>query len=279
MSSDKTIVIEKLFFRHWDANAQCLKKTIISLEDVASAIRDCNNFHGTSLSDKNPANFFKDFMRGARSSKNWPAAVAELRFTAVQRTGDGDAFEFIPYKNGQLVPFTDAFALGTASPVFPIQSISLPLVTKTLGRTDEAWLIQTAINLRVIETHFAIASSTPMLELSHLQMNIKLRKTEIDALFLGKMGDLQNSEQVLVTCEAKKSSDPFIPEQIINQVQATFAATDTKIVIPIGLKAIRNKGFYLTEFKAVRRVDASKFVELQLECDAIYELMPPVRGI
>ena len=110
-------------------------------------------------------------------------------------------------------------------------------------------------------------------------MGIKLRQTEIDALFLGKTGDIKNPEPVIVTCEAKHYKDPIIPTQIINQVQAAFTETDVSTVVPIGLRAIRNVGFYVTEFEAVKREDASALDQLTLAADAIYELRPPVKGI
>lgn len=279
MPSDKTTVIEHLFWKYWDEASQSLSKTVMSLDDVAVAIRECNDGKGTSLSDRNPANFMKDFMRGSSASRNWPEALASLRFTAVQRTGTGDVFEFIPYAAGQTEPFADAFKMPEDAPRYPVQSISLPLVTKSLGRSDEAWLIQTAINLRIVESHFAIGSTVPMLELSHLQMNVKLRQTEIDGLFLGVMATDNGSEQVIVTCEAKHYKDPFIPQQIINQVQAAFGSTDVSTVIPIGMKAIKNVGFYVTEFQAVRRENSDKLVELTRASHGIYELHPPVRGI
>lgn len=279
MPSEKSPVIEHLFFKFWDPTSATLSKSIMSLEDVSQAIRDCNAKAGTTLSDRNPANFMKDFMRGNNASKNWPPSVAALRFTAVQRTGTGDVFEFIPYAPGQTEPFTDAFKVTDDAPRYLVQSISLPLVTKMLGRTDESWLIQTAINLRVVETHFAVGSAIPMLELSPLQMSIKLRQAEIDALFLGVMNTAHGHEQVIVTCEAKHYKDPFIPQQIINQVQAAFAATKVPVVIPIGMKAIRNVGFYVTEFQAVKREDAPALAELHLASHAVYELKPPVKGI
>lgn len=279
MASLKTKVVEYLFKKHWDEASQSLRQSLMSLEDVAQAIRDCNKIEGTSLSDRNPANFMKDLMRGANASANWPTSVAARRYTAYQRTGDGDVFEFVPYRVDQTEPFPDAFNIRDDAPRFPVQSISLPLVTKMLGRSDETWLVQTAINLRVVETHFAVAAAFPLIELSHLQMGIKLRQTEIDALFLGKIGEIDNPESVIVTCEAKHYKDPIIPTQIINQVQAAFTETKVSIVVPIGLRAIRNVGFYVTEFEAVRREDASALDQLRLAADAIYELRPPVKGI
>ncbi len=277
--SQKTQVIEHLFKKHWNAKNGALDKTLMSLDDVAQAIRECNKLQGTTLSDRNPANFMKDLLRGANASKNWPASVAARRFTGIQRTGDGECFEFIPYRPGQSEPFPDAFKVREDAPRFLVQSISLPLATKSLGRSDETWLIQTAINLRVVETHFAVAPSFPLLELTHLQMGIKLRSTEIDALFLGKAGDPKKPDSVLVTCEAKQAKDPLIPSQIINQVQAAFAEAEVDTVVPIGLRTVKGVGFYLTEFEAVKRADAHALDELTLASDAIYELRPPVKGI
>lgn len=279
MASLKTKVVEYLFDKHWDETTQTLRQSLMSLEDVAQAIRECNVIEGTTLSDRNPANFIKDLMRGANASANWPASVAARRYTAYQRTGDGDVFEFVPFRDDQIEAFPDAFKTRDDAPRYLVQSISLPLVTKTLGRSDESWLVQTAINLRVVETHFAVAAAFPLIELSHLQMGIKLRQTEIDALFLGKTGEIDNPESVIVTCEAKHYKDPIIPTQIINQVQAAFTETKVSVVIPIGLRAIRNVGFYVTEFEAVRREDASSLDQLRLAADAIYELRPPVKGI
>jgi hypothetical protein len=279
MASQKTKIIEHLFMKHWNASNGKLDRSLMSLDDVAQAIRECNDVHGTTLSDRNPANFMKDLLRGANASKNWPSFVAAKRFTGIQRTSDGECFEFIPYRLGQTEPFPDAFKVRSDAPCFPVQSISIPLVTKTLGRSDETWLIQTAINLRVVETHFAVAPAFPLLELTHLQMGIKLRSTEIDALFLGKTGDVKNPESVLVTCEAKQAKDPLIPSQIINQVQAAFAEAEVETVIPIGLRTIKGVGFYLTEFQAVKRADASRLEDLILASDAIYKLYPAVKGI
>lgn len=279
MASHKTEVVEHLFYKYWDEKNCQLTKTLMSLEDVAEAIRECNKALGRSLSDKNPANFLKDLMRGANASRNWPSSVAALRYTAVQRTGAGDVFEFIPYRADQTEPFPDAFKIRLDADRYFVQSISLPLVTKSLGRVDETWLVQTAINLRVIETHFSVAAAFPLLELTHLQMGIKLRQTEIDALFLGKAGTEKENFPVLVTCEAKHYNDPIIPQQIINQVQAAFEETEVTTVVPIGLRAMKDIGFYLTEFEAVNRENAASLEELTLASDAIYELKPAVKGI
>ena len=68
--SQKTQVIEHLFEKHWEAANGALDKTLMSLDDVAQAIRECNKLYGSTLSDRNPANFMKDLLRGANASKN-----------------------------------------------------------------------------------------------------------------------------------------------------------------------------------------------------------------
>ena len=279
VSSQKTRVIEYLFEKYWEEASGSLTKTIISLDDVARAIGQFSNSGGRSLKANNPANFMKDFLRGPNASKNWPESIAEKRFTAKQRTGEGNCFEFIPFSPGQIEPFPDEFPIREKADRYCIQSISIPLITKSLARSDESWLIQTAINLRVVETHFAVAAAFPLLELTHLQMSIKLRRTEIDALFLGKTGDEKNPESILVTCEAKQAKDRLIQSQIIYQVQAAFSNKKIDTVVPIGLRAVRGTGVYLIEFEAVRKTDADDLEELTLASDAIYEFRPRVKGI
>lgn len=251
----------------------------MSLDDVAEAIRECRS-RGVTLSDRNPANFMKDLLRGGNTSRNWPESVTNRNYAAIQRTGEGECLEFIPFAHGQAEAFPDAFPIRLDADRYKVQSISIPLVTKSLGRSDETWLIQVAINLKVIETHFAVAGSFQFLELAHLQMGIKLRSTEIDALFLGQAGSAKDSRPVLVTCEAKQAKDPLIPSQIINQVQAAFSAThDVETVVPIGLRAIKGVGFYVTEFEAVSKEDAGNLTALTLVSDAIFELQPRIKGI
>jgi hypothetical protein len=279
MASLKTEVVEYLFDQHWDANTGMLTKALMSLDQVADAIRKTNVGRPKELKANNPANFMKDLLRGANASKNWPETVAARRYMGVQRTGDGECFEFLPYALGQTEPFPDKFPVRSNSPCYAVQSLSMPLAMKTLGRSDETWMVQTAVNLRIVETHFSVKAAFPLLEVSHLQMGIKLRSTEIDALFLGKIGDWRNPKSVLITCEAKQAKDRFIESQIIHQVKAAFASTDVDTVVPIGLRAVSGVGFYLIEFQAVKRVDADQLDELTVASDAIYKLCPNVKGI
>ena len=279
MPSQKTRVIEYLFDKYWNEADGSPTKSLMSLDDVAQAIRECKDAYGSTLSDRNPANFLKDLLRGPNASKNWPESVAARRFTGVQRTGYGECFEFIPYRPDQTEPFPDDFPIRDDASRYLVQSISIPLVTKSLGRSDESWLIQTAVNLRVVETHFAVRAKFRLRELTLLQMGIKLRSTEIDALFLGTIGEEDDPAPVLVTCEAKQAKDRLIASQIVEQVQAAFLETEVETVVPIGLRAVRNVGFYLTEFEAVKRANAAQLEHLTLASEAVYELCPRVKGI
>src|SRR5262249_13143079 len=162
------------------ASSQSLRKTMIDQADVVKALQHCNARDGKKRGTNNPANFMKDIVRKANASSNWHSSVAALRYTAVQRTGEGNVFEFIPYAPGQTEPFPDNYKSRPDVPVFHVQSLSMLRESKLLGRRDEAWLTQTAVKLAVAETHFALSSPIreTVLDVIHLQMNLKLRKTE-----------------------------------------------------------------------------------------------------
>lgn len=276
MPSDKTVVIEYLFDKHWDPVAQKLTKSVMSLSDVRDAIRHCNSAHNIKLSELNPANFMKDIVRGSSASKHWPAKVAALNFTGVQRTGAGDVFEFVPYISQQQEPFPDTFKAKPGTPRVQVQSLSMPLSSKALGRSDEAWITQTAVGLRVVETHFALISKVPIAEITHLQMSVKLRQTEIDSLYLAIC---QDGSKAIITCEAKQARERILEHQLVYQVQAAFKATDVDLVIAIGLRAVKKVGLYLVEFEAVGRAAAENLTDLKIASEVVYELKPPVLGI
>src|SRR6185295_1940180 len=135
--SKKPSVIEKLFNDKWDAKHQYLKgSSIVTLTEVAEAITAAGE-----LSSLNPANFFKDFIRNRSSAtKNWPQSVWKHGFTARQVTGDGNAFEFIKAPPGQSKPFptsVGAYPRDPNAPKYILQSVSLPLAARVLGRQDE----------------------------------------------------------------------------------------------------------------------------------------------
>ena len=279
MPSKKTQIIEWLFFQHYNKANDTLSRSVMTLVDVQLAIQHFNKNHGAKLSDKNPANFMKDMVRGQGASRNWPKSLADLRWTAVQSPGNGNVFEFVRYVPGQSEPFPDNYKPKEATPRFQVQSVSLPIYSRLLGRADEPWLIQTAVNLRIVETHMAISSQLPILQIIHLQMSLKLRQTEIDAMFLALHGQKESPDRAIITCEAKQARERVLDQQIIHQVRAAFEETDTPIVIPIALRAVKGQGFYVVEFQKVDRAGSSKLSQLQVYRDAVYELRPSVQGI
>ena len=279
MPSDKTAVVEHLFEKYWDENSQSLAKSVMSLDDVADAIRACNRADGLRRSDRNPANFLKDIVRSRNASEIWPERVAGLKFTGRQRTGTGECFEFVPYASDQTVPFPDLFRPNSDTLRIALQSVSLPQAAKALGRRDEAWLIQTAINLRVVEHHLATQSNLDVREITHLQMNVKLRATEIDAVYLAHLNKDDASKKAIVTCEAKNESERILVDQISNQVLAAFQTTDADMVVPLSIRSVRGVGIQMIEFELVERKDVAVFEGVRFARTAVYELVPPVTGI
>lgn len=276
MASDKTDVIDYLFERHWDEGRGILRRTLMSLTDVADAIRACNEKDGKKRSDRNPANFLKDIVRSTTANKTWPARIAAHRLTGVQRTGSGDSFEFIPFKAEQREPFPDQFRPAPDTRVVDVQTLSIPSASKALGRRDEAWLVQTAVKLCLVEELLALESTLPVLQVTHLQMNVKLRSAEIDSLYLLT---IEGEHLVLGTCEAKLHKERLLPDQIVAQVKAAFDATNATMVVPMAMRAMPKVGVHVMQFHPVRREEVSEYSELSLAHELVCRLRPAVTGI
>lgn len=157
--SEKTAIIEALFNKRWRGQGKRLSNSIVTLDDVQRAIRsnnEANRIH--RLSTRNPANFFKDFVRKRHSANsNWPPSVLQRGYTARQVTGRGQCFEFVPLPTGQKEPFpAGVIRPRKRTPAHDIQSASMPLASRRMGRRDEAWLIQVLARLHIIETHLAL---------------------------------------------------------------------------------------------------------------------------
>lgn len=282
--SQKTIVIERIFDVLYDPEKEKLIRSVVTAKDLEDAKRYCNEHLGATIKlDSNPFNFMKDIVRGKAAAKIWPDRVRKAGFVGEQLTGGGNIFEFVPITEGTLDSFDVDFRPTEETVTYPVQSLSLPLASKALGRTDESWLLQVAVNLRILETHFAVGENRQIeaTELNHLQMDIKLRKVQIDALYLAKyLPNLSLPKgDALITVEAKQGNQRILIEQIARQVRAAFEATCNNIVIPTAIAAIRNKGMYLVEFKAVHRAEIDKFDVPVFHRDALYILKPAVQGI
>lgn len=284
MASQKTIVVQHL----WDKLQKEGALRPLTFNDVKKAIEDCNEFQGTSLSSSNPANFMKDLLRGANASNNWPEKLKELRYTGRQVKGGNRIFEFVPYDAEQEEPFPNPFELDGTEQVIRLQSVSLPLAAKSLGRTDESWLVQVAVNLKVLEAHFANRSSLKIVELTHLQVGVKLGRSEIDSLFLAVLEGESGRFNALVTCEAKQARDPILADQIVQQVVSANASVERlglgiNLIIPVAIKAVAGGSIYVVEFEswstAEAAVDEKNLKELKVSVTGLYELYPPVPGI
>jgi hypothetical protein len=285
-ASKKTIVIEHL----WDQLQSDGGRRVATFTDVKEAIEYCNREHKTGLSPNNPANFMKDLLRGSSASANWPPRLSTMRITGRQIKGENRIFEFIDFTPDQAEPFPAPFEpTGNEQPII-LQSVSLPLATKSLGRSDESWLVQVAVHLRVLESHFANNSALRVVEISHLQVGVKLGRSEIDSLFLAVVEDEAGTRiSALITCEAKQARDPILADQIVQQVVDAYASVtrlDLKIgsLIPVAIKALAGKAsIYVVEFEAWSAEEAQApegdLKELRVASTGLYELRPPVPGV
>lgn len=277
--SEKPVVIERIYQRLLKKDGSGLRRTVVTNDDVVEAINWCREHKGINLSAKNPANFMKDIIRGKGASGMWPDSLKAIRMGGRQVTGDGNVFEFAPYAEGQDEPFPNKFGYHSGVDRHRIQSVSMPLATKALGRDDETYLIQVAVKLAVVETHFALYSPIDVVELNHLQVGIKLRLCEVDSLFAATYRDDDGEHrQLVITAEAKKKNQRILEEQVMQQVKAAFNETRVDLVVPIAMTAAET-GIYVAEFKAVRRGELDDFEALELETEMLYELVPAVRGI
>ena len=282
--SQKTIVIERIFEVLYDSESGKLTRSIVTAKDLEEAKRYCNEKLGATIKlDSNPYNFMKDIVRGKAAAKIWPDRVRQAGFVGEQLTGGGNIFEFIPIVEGASDSFEIDFRPTDNTPSYPVQSLSLPLASKALGRTDESWLLQVAVNLRILETHFAVGEEKQIeaTELNHLQMDIKLRKVQIDALYLAKYLPSLSlpTGDALITVEAKQGNQRILTEQIARQVRAAFDSTSNNLIIPTAIAAIRNRGMYVVEFKAVKRTELHDFTAPIFHRDAMFILKPAVQGI
>jgi hypothetical protein len=285
-ASKKTRVIEFL----WELLEADCGRRVVTFDDIEHAIKHCNTHYGLGLRTSNPANFMKDLLRGSSASTNWPKSLSERRITAKQIKGSRRAFQFVEFEDDQTEPFPMPFEPVGDEAVSIVQSVSLPLATKSLGRADESWLVQVAVHLRVLEHHFASKSSLQVVEISHLQVGVKLGKSEIDSLFLAVIEEEDGSRKnALITCEAKQTKDPILADQIVQQVVDAYASItrldlNIGILIPVAIKAINRKAsIYLVEFEPWNPEEAgaaeATLKRLRVASTGLYELRPPVPGI
>ena len=284
MASAKTAIIQRLFEERLQADGS-LANPLVTLADVSAAITAHNVMTGDAMSTRNPANFFKDFIRVRKTANlNWPASIFAAGFGARQVTQGNACFEFVPLAPGQNEPFpaSEAIAPTANTPRHSIESVSLPLASRRLGRGDEPWLIQVVARLRIVESHFSLVSRRSVRQLDLLQLNVKLSGTEIDALFLAQEEvEPGRFEEVIVTCEAKGVRDDILEDQILKQAKAPFTMrriTQNR-VIPIAIKAVAPSKIFVVEFQELEREGYAETTSIAVASDSIFKILPPVPGI
>lgn len=290
MGSDKSVVIERI----WDVlQAEGNGRATVFFQDVIDAIAHCNKADQKARSAKNPANFMKDLVRSDNASRNWPAKLAKLRIGARQRVGSDRVFQFQPYSEDQTEPFPNVHMPTPGMVPAVLQSLSLPLASKALGRRDESWLIQVVVALHVLEHHFARHSNLGAIELVHLQTGVKLSGSEVDGLFRATAQRGGKREHLLITCEAKQQGERILEHQIVEQIGAAYKSVRDSVreeeltiaaVVPVAIKAIPPHGdIYVVEFQPWSPSEAaaaeSATKDLTPASVGLYRLVPPVPGI
>lgn len=293
----KAIILEQIFESRWDSATQSVARDLVTLKDVSKAIKRFNRNLPKGLktmSDKNPANFFKDFIRRtSAANRNWPKSVLARGYTARQETSAGNSFRFIRLPAGHVTAFVQS---ESNYPQFPgrecrfrIQSLSLDSKSRLLGRHDESWLMQIAARLRLVQSHLALCSQRVFIEVSELQQNLKQSGAEIDGLFLGKV---TSRNSMLITVEAKGRGDDILQSQIAAQVNAVMKMKSIQknlaaiagdenefYILPMAMKVIEESVVYIAEFEAVKYVKNGKITGVTLLTESLCQIMPPVEGI
>jgi hypothetical protein len=298
--SKKTQVVEELYRRHG-------LERVVTATDVKEAMEAV----GADLSNNNPANFLKDLIRKKSVNDNWPEALKRARISARQRYGSGRVLEFFKHPENWPAPFIDRFYPSEATPVYTVETASLPYLARSLGRREEAWLVQVAVNLRLIETQLAVFSRPELVarlrDITHLQMSMKTQP-EIDALFVATYTFASRhaprpSENMLITCEAKQRNERILEDQIREQVRIAFKTTKKlkdepiDVVKPIALQVLpwvfegrQESMIFVVEFQEFQRQpfeeaaadpDEEVFWNLPLEASAstLFRLSPPIGAV
>ena len=290
MASDKLPVIERIWAM---LQQEGTGRRTVHFADVLEAIEFCNAADGKTRSVKNPANFMKDLIRKDKASHNWPVSLAAVKIGGRQRVGASRVFEFQDYAAGQTEPFPNEHVPKLGTVPIEVQSLSLPLASKALGRKDESWLMQVVVHLSVLEQHLARCSKG-VRELVHLQTGVKLSNSEVDGLFRAIVEEEDGARShVLVTCEAKQAGERILEHQVVDQIVAAYKSVKKSVpeeelaisaVVPIAIKAIPPDGeIYVVEFESwspdEAEADEADMKALVPASEGLYRLVPPVPGV
>ena len=284
--SYKPEIILRLFQKRWNPTTSQLSNPVVTHSEIREEYIEYQKRRGKPAENTNAPAFMKDFLRKRhRANASWPREIFAAGFTARQLTGEGRNFEFVPVLSGQTEPFPDTAPIPPPDvPPHQISSVSLPLASRRLGRPDEPWLVQVSVRLHLVESYFALFSSRKanIRQVDHLQNALKLRYTEIDALFLAtEEASSMEFREFIVTCEAKRLGEDIIPEQILQQIKAVFKLPNVTqdIAVPLALKSVSPSRVHIVEFAEVKRTEADALEALAMIGQAVFELVPPVPGI
>jgi hypothetical protein len=300
--SEKKQVIRYLYER-WRAGD--LADGIAYRSDITDAIKAT----GAALSVGNAANFLKDLIRKGNVVENWPEEMIEARISARQRYGSERVLQFFQHDPSWASPFPDWHTPSETTPIYRVQSVSMDSLARSLGRSEESWLTQIAVNLHLIHTHLALFSPEELRarvwDVRHLQMSVKTQP-EIDAAFIAtyRSPDGTGKENVFLTLEAKQRDERILVDQIREQVAKAFEITATlndppiHAVKPLALQVVRRRYegadrnmFFLVEFSTVYRgsfnehyssiIGPEALYDMKLEqCSAaLYHLEPPIPAL
>lgn len=281
--SEKKAVVAHLY-RRW-LNGE-FASGIVHRKDVTDAIRDT----GAKLSDGNAANFLKDLIRKKNVVHNWPEEMVEARVSARQRYGKKRVLQFFEHPADWPSPFPDRHAPNEDTPMYTVQSVSMDSLARSLGRSEESWVTQIAVNLHLIHTQLALFSPAELRknirDVRHLQMGVKTQP-EIDAVFVATYRTAQSGEHknVFVTVEAKQRDERILVDQLREQVAKAFEITarltdpPVHAVKPMALQVVRqpHEGveesmIFVVEFEAVDRVRFDAQYSPRVNPEAIYEM-------
>ena len=295
----KTTIIERIFDKRWNSRTKSLSNDLVTIDDLRKEIDRFDRKVPVGLkrvgARYNVYAFFKDFVRRTSSAnRNWPASVLRRGYTAQQETGGGKSFRFIKLPPSQVTAFVEPPTfhprLKGKECRFKIQSLSLDFETRLVGfGGHESWLMQVAVQLKLIQSHLALCSEHKFVEVADLQQNIKQGRAEIDGLFLGRMTP---DSSMLITIEAKGRKDNILETQITSQVNAVMKNKNIQknlaaiagnredfYVLPMAIKVIDDSVIYIAEYKAVRYQSNDSITGVSLACESLCEIFPPVEGI
>jgi len=254
---------------------------VVSGVQIGEAIKQL----GVKLSANNTANFLKDLLR-KNPELNWPKSLLQHRIYARQVYGQGRVLQFFKAPEG-VDPFSDE-DLPAEFPVSKVSSLAMDSLARGLGRTEETWLTQVVVNLRLIDEHLAVHSpdAAAIKDLRFLQVGMKTQP-EIDAVFVAEYSNSNSTDldNVFITVELKQRGERVLRDQIREQVRKAFEETakirDRAInaVKPLAVNIVRREFegaeedlIVIREYATISRLTFDKVYARSISAEAVYNM-------